>query len=98
MKGIYIKTVFCLIATIAVISCNGGKKTSMQAENPNTETKIVKIDQGFSPEGKNVRANINDLNRVSKGIIEVIFNYSGGCEEHEFYLATQGGMIKTLPP
>jgi hypothetical protein len=97
MKKIINTTLFSI--TLAIfISCKGGESSSKQVVKKNTEIQFVKIDAEFSAETKNTRANIVAVNKISKDIIEVIFNYSGGCKEHEFYLITTGGMIKTLPP
>ncbi len=98
--GNFIKLSAVFIVLGLFTFCKGSEKASEPAVNETAmhAEKNVIVDPEFSAKGKNTRADVTELNRVSKGIIEVIFNYSGGCEEHEFYLATQGGMIKTLPP
>ncbi|MDQ3190205.1 MAG: hypothetical protein M3Q58_01275 [Bacteroidota bacterium] len=87
----------CFILFFALNSCKTGKSGN---KVDNTESKVEKviIDPQFSPKGKNTRMQILEVKEISNEIIEISFNYSGGCKEHSFSLYSTGGLIKTLPP
>jgi hypothetical protein len=83
---------------VLFLCCKAVKQASDKTlEEPKNISNVI-IDPEFSPEEKNIQAQIIGLSKISNGIIELIFSYSGGCKEHEFYLITKGGLIKTIPP
>ena len=78
-------------------SCKSLKKNKSNIQ-PATVIEKVIVDSSFSNKAKNLPVQIQEIKLVSPGIIEIIFNYSGGCEKHEFELYAVPGMVKTLPP
>ena len=78
-------------------SCKSLKKNGSTIQ-PVTVIEKAIVDSSFSNKAKNMPVQIQDIKLVSPGIIEIVFNYSGGCEEHDFKLYAVPGMVKTLPP
>lgn len=71
-------------------SCAPGGKTAKPAKNNLQEMpKQISVLPGFNPKGKNIAAQVLDIERLETGIIKLIFQYSGGCKEHEFSLVSQ---------
>ncbi len=84
--AVLLKYISILLIIITGISCKSIKNTS----NSNNQKGIpVIIDSYFSVDNKNMRMNILNI-QLNKDVLTMEINYSGGCQEHNFNLYSNG--------
>lgn len=84
--AVLLKYISILLIIITGISCKSNKNTS----NSNNQKGIpVIIDSSFSVNNKNMRMNILNI-QLNKDVLTMEINYSGGCQEHNFNLYSNG--------
>lgn len=84
--AVFLKYISILLIIISGISCKSNKNTS----NSNNQKGIpVVIDSSFSVDNKNMRMNILNI-QLNKDVLTMEINYSGGCQEHNFNLYSNG--------
>lgn len=89
-------------------SCTRANLNIEEFEKEKAELEVIHfIDVGGAIRGEvkiveEIPAENDDYNLAAAGIkgdyLEVIVNYGGGCEEHEFTLFAEEGIMKSLPP
>lgn len=89
-----------LIAGITSCKNNGSGTTSKKSENKTPEIATVSSkDIIVGAKRKLVKPNYQVLNMtIENDLLKVVFQYGGGCEEHDFNAHFNGGWLKTLPP
>ena len=80
---------------ILLIQCKGGLKTSAYAISE--ETLNVIIDPSENMQKRGDRTTISRM-EVLGDYLSINVSYSGGCEEHEFKLLSDGRYSATYPP
>jgi len=89
-----------LIAVITACKNNGIGTTSEKSNEEKAETTTIPSkDMIIGAKRKLVKPDFQVLNMaVENNLLQVVFQYSGGCEEHDFNAHFNGGWVKTLPP
>jgi len=92
--------VFLVLAGFLSCKNNGaGTKSSKGAENAqsaNVEVKQIIVDANRGPAPKPDFSASNWT--MKRGILEVVVQYSGGCDEHDFNAYFSGSWLKSMPP
>lgn len=84
--AVLLKYISILLFIITGISC----KSNINTSNSNNQKGIpVIIDSSFSVDNKNMRMNILNI-QLNKDVLTMEINYSGGCQEHNFNLYSNG--------
>ncbi len=88
-----------LIAGLASCKNNGGGTASGKSKEKKEEKSTVSSkDIIVGAKRKPVKPDFQVLNMtIEKNLLQVVFQYSGGCEEHDFNAHFNGGWLKTLP-
>lgn len=105
-----VRTYFGILMAISIVvlgGCKNGKDTatttdskSNTAEEPTetiATTPQVIIDPAFTPPKDNDSFTFQSIS-LTDSILTMVINYSGGCEEHNFELISNGMYAKSLPP
>ena len=91
----------CAICAAAMGCKNNGANTGSAKKSETiskTETKKVK-DIIVGAERKPTKPDFQVLEMTNKkDVLTVVFQYSGGCEEHDFEAHFAGGWLKSMPP
>ena len=89
-----------LLATLALASCKQKEKTTKAPQMEVTETSMSSLPVSIDKE--KYAQDSDPLNiksaKMNGDVLELIVSYSGGCEEHDFELASNGFYMKSLPP
>jgi len=89
------KNLLFVSLTILLVQCKSGFQSSAY-EIPE-ETLTVKIDPSENIQKRGDRTSISRM-EVLGDFLSINVSYSGGCEEHEFQLITDGRYSATYPP
>ena len=89
------KRIFFFSLVLLLVQCKSGFQSSAY-EIPE-ETLTVKIDPSENIQKRGDRTSISRM-EVLGDFLSINVSYSGGCEEHEFELITDGRYSATYPP
>ena len=84
--------ILIIIVVLVLTSC--GNKIPHEEVNPLEKARLV---ENFDAYKNSVPVNFSAVN-LDGDKLELIFNYSGGCEKHEFALLGLTAVAKSLPP
>lgn len=89
-----------LIAGFTSCKNNGGGTASKKSSEKKAQaTTISSKDIIVGAKREPVKPDYQVLNMtIENDLLKVVFQYSGGCEEHDFNAHFNGGWLKTLPP
>ncbi|MGB0423557.1 MAG: hypothetical protein ACPGED_04520 [Flavobacteriales bacterium] len=89
-----------LLTLLAFSSCKQKKKTTKAPEMETIETTMPSLPVSIDKE--KYAQDSDPLNiksaKMNGDILELIVSFSGGCEEHDFELVSNGFYMKSLPP
>lgn len=95
------RSILFLALVVAFASCknNGGgtasAKKNLDAPTPAITAKDIIVGAKRKPS----KPDFQVLDMALEGnLLKVVFQYSGGCEEHDFNAHFNGGWLKSLPP
>lgn len=98
------KSILLLTLSVVLLNCGTKKETTAVAETePSTTQEVSKLDVQplVIKQGVDFTTGAEySVKEASTGgdILQLVVSYSGGCEDHEFTLFTNGAMMKSMPP
>jgi hypothetical protein len=95
------KILTIVVIAVCFTSCknNGSGTTQSTVKNAETSKAVNTKDIIVGAKRKPVEPDFQVLNMAIKNdALEVVFQYSGGCQEHDFNAHFNGGWLKSLPP
>jgi hypothetical protein len=92
--------VCAICASVAGCKNNGSNTSSAQKSDTKSDMDVKNVkDIIVGAERKPARPDFQVLEMMNENdVLTVVFQYSGGCEEHDFNAHFSGGWLKSLPP
>lgn len=87
------------IASVSFVACKNAGQNTSQAKAEKVKEQTVSVKEIIIENTDPVKPNFRIVDMTTEGdVLTVVFQYSGGCEEHNFDAYFSGGWRKTLPP
>lgn len=95
------RTLFFIVLIACFASCknNGGGTASTKAEKKEAAPSVTSKEIIVGAKRKPAKPDFQVMEMaIENDLLKVVFQYSGGCEEHDFDAHFSGGWLKSLPP